>query len=245
MVRADTYPGTSQQVRDELDAIIGSLRIETPPEPALSPVLTAGLPPICETGSGADGKLDPGRYVMPGPGSDCSVRSRGWPDKAVSVEVPEGWSYRGPPFGSALDRESARLQMGVVDHVYEDPCREGSTVTGPSSDDLVAALSAMRGVQVTAPEAITLDGYAGVRMDLAMPTAAPTCEFHRLWDTETSNGTFGLQSGTGWIHRLWILDVEGVRFVLDASRAPDTLPEVQAELDAMVRSVDFGPSSGS
>ncbi len=231
IVRSEEDPEDSPEARAQLQAVIDSITIDVQPA---DPLATPGARLPCQ---GGETTLTAGRYVIPGPGTFCSNQSRGWPDKTVTIELPAGWVYRAPVYGSWLYRDSAKLQIGVVDHVYADPCHAGSAV-GPTQDDLIAAL---RGVQTTTPDAITLDGYSGVRMDLAIPTDPPDCEPQRLWDAETDNGRFGPRAEPGWIHRMWILDVEGVRFVLDASRAPDAPPEVQAELDAIVESVDFEP----
>ena len=47
----------------------------------------------------------------------------------------------------------------------------------------------------------------------------------------------------GWHHQLLILDIDGVRFLVDAGYRADAPPEVRAELQAMVDSIELRAGS--
>ena len=41
--------------------------------------------------------------------------------------------------------------------------------------------------------------------------------------------------------RIWIIDVDGLRFVIDAAMAPDAPAEIQPELQQIVDSIEIEP----
>ncbi len=47
--------------------------------------------------------------------------------------------------------------------------------------------------------------------------------------------------GPNALWRIWVLDVDGVRVVVRADSFPDTTPAVQAELSAIVASIEIEP----
>ena len=193
--------------------------------------------------------LSPGRYVMTGGSGDCSAPPLGWPDRIISVEVPEGWTHYGTGKAGRLDRDlsprrpgGSDFQMAEVASMTADLCGASASL-GPTVDDLVKALEAIDhpGVVVTDAQDITLGGYDGKRIDVTVPTRERDCDgslnYSLMQTTSMNNGVWGSGSGPGWTQRIWILDVEGTRFVVDAMHAQDASPESVDEADRIVRSI--------
>jgi len=164
------------------------------------------------------GALEPGTYVIRtlDPDFDGSYR--------ITMDVPDG--YQGFPDGSGVVKIGRIGQMAagawVVGDVYADPCRWRSTLLDPppgsSADALVAALAGQQGLRVSTPTDITVDGFAGTYMErtvLAGTNLADCDGVHfRPW-LATDGGERYLEPGQR--DRLWIIDVDGVLLVIDAS----------------------------
>jgi hypothetical protein len=216
------------------------------PSASAAPEPTARFLSYCETGgwSGKESHVEPGRYVMTGGSAGCDAPPLGWPQKSVSVMVPEGWTHLGPGKGGVLAHDQdAQVRIGEVEYVTSDLCGAEAPV-GPTVDDLIAALEAIDvpGMEATAADPVMLGGHPGKRVDVTVPTGAPDCETYTLLQTTAmNNGVWRFRSAPGWTHRLWILDVEGVRFVVDAMHAPDASAESVDEADRIVRSIHFAP----
>ena len=52
---------------------------------------------------------------------------------------------------------------------------------------------------------------------------------------------FGIYSRPGWHTTVWILDINGDRFVITAAYAVDAPANVRAQLDEIVNSIDMEP----
>ncbi len=118
-----------------------------------------------------------------------------------------------------------------------DPCAEANPdiPVGPSVDDFANALAEHPLLDTTAPVDITLDGYSGKYMDLQTPADLTGCAFYRPWDP----GIYAQGAGQRW--HLWILDVDGIRVVIHADDYEGTSAQHQAELRAMVDSIQIEP----
>jgi hypothetical protein len=164
------------------------------------------------------GALEPGTYVVStlDPDFDASYR--------ITMDVPDG--YEGFPDGSGVAKLGRIGQMAVgawvIGDVYADPCRWETTLLDPppgsSVDALVAALADQKGLRVSTPTDITVDGFAGTYMErtVAAGTNLADCDggMFRPW--------FGTDGGERYLEpgqhdRLWIIDVDGVPLVIDAS----------------------------
>jgi hypothetical protein len=176
---------------------------------------TPTAPPIPSLEFGA---LEPGTYVVStlDPDFDASYR--------ITMDVPDG--YAGMPEGYGVARLGRIGQMAVgawiIGDVYADPCRWETTLLEPppvsSVDALVAALAGQKGLRVSTPTDITVDGFAGKSMERTVPagTDLADCdggEFRTFLDT--GGGNRYLEPGTRVM--LWIIDVDGVPLVIDAS----------------------------
>ena len=197
-----------------------------------------------------DGPLAAGRYVMsPFTGSDamtaCMPEARGCiedpADDAIRVTltVPDG--YEAPRPWLMWGRDG---QTGIVvvrgGGLYSDPCHSASPPdipVGPSVDDFATALANHPVLDATAPVSVTLGGFSGKYVDLQLPVDVTAC---------TGGGFFPYEPGLysqGPSHRwhLWILDVDGVRVVIQSMDYATTPPDQQAELRAIVDSVKIEP----
>ena len=135
----------------------------------------------------------------------------------------------------------------VIGDVYGDACKWSSTrldrAVASSVDTLVAALASQRGLRVSTPTDVTIDGYTGTYMERTVPagTDLDKCngaEF-RPW-LATDGGTRYLEPGQR--DRLWILDVDGVPLVIDASLGgAGTSSQARAEHTRIAESVRIDP----
>jgi hypothetical protein len=198
------------------------------PSPTTSPTPISSLP---------SGPLDPGTYVLsaaPGGTFDFSHR--------ITIGVPSG--YEGV-FGWMVLGPNTSVNFGIVDNVFADPCRWGGTLldppVGPRVDDLVAALANLPG-HATAPADVTLNGYAGRQIELTTPTGFVDCEEGEIRTWTFAPGEDDYRSvEPGQHNQLWILDVDGVRLVLDVSYTPDATAQDRAELLQIVESIRIEP----
>jgi hypothetical protein len=189
------------------------------------------------------GAVEPGRYRMYGP-----MGQAGWPGRVI-VTIPDGWSIQKPAFGAALRRSSpavAELVFTSVGNLVVDPCFPGGDwgpllepPLGPSVDDLVAGLRSLRLMEFGEPVDVTLDGWDGKRLELIHPAG---CGSAVLGITPPAGGDiWGVYSREGWHSTLWILDIDGLRFVVVASYVVDAPADAKVDLQQMVDSIDIEP----
>jgi hypothetical protein len=205
--------------------------------------LTAGtyvITPFAQAGS--DACFDPdSNEAPPLPGcidttNDDSIR--------VTFTVPDGWGGAGfnsigrPDEGNdPLGEASMLVVRGGM--LLGDPCQknrglnEPKIPVGPTVDDFVSALDDHPLLDVTAPVDVTLAGYSGKYMDLQVPTDISGCDVYRPWDP------WLYAQGPGHRWHLWILDVDGVRVIVQGTDYAGTSPEHQAELQSIVDSVQI------
>ena len=161
----------------------------------------------------------------------------------MSITVPDGWSGNvGGPYAVFLGDDSGRGSIGVTifDDVFADPCHSAKGFLSPrpggSADALAAALAKMPNVKPTKPVTDTIGGQAAKQLTLTAPAPTATCT---LSPTEGLFPTWELPLGAvggmtpGQQDRVWILEVDGKRVVIDAQE-----PVVQdAALHAQIQSV--------
>jgi hypothetical protein len=181
--------------------------------PGSAPTPTAT--PIRSLHSGA---LEPGTYVVSTLDSDFDAKYR------ITMDVPDG--YEGFPDGSGVAKLGRIGQMAVgawvIGDVFADPCRSETTRLDPSPvssvDALVAALAGQKGLRVSTSTEITVDGFAGTSMKRTVHTGInlADCDAGKFltW-LGTDGGERYLEPGEHAM--LWIVDVDGVPLVIDAS----------------------------
>lgn len=123
----------------------------------------------------------------------------------------------------------------VIDNVVADPCDPNEELldpaVGPTVDDLVAALSALPGFEVTAPEDVTISGFSGKRLQLTAPTDRGDCDLS-TWAVDGAVNAVG----PGEVNDLRILDVNGERVVITTAYFADTedlVPAVEQIVDSI------------
>jgi len=179
-----------------------------------------------------DGDLDAGNYSIPVGG----IR--------VTLTVPDGWTGNGSFAVIKNPGESSETDLGVflVDQAYTHPCRWNGALPdlhpGYEVEDLATGLAnqALRGDAL--PTDVTVDGFAGQLIELTVPSDIDLADCDgaefRSWD-----GRY--HQGPGQHDSVYILDVNGVRLVIDAAYLPGTSSADRAELQGVIDSIQIDP----
>jgi hypothetical protein len=179
---------------------------------------------------------------------------------AFLITVPDGWASA---FSISRPRAGYDLPPVVVlfwdvDQVYGHPCQWQGTLfqPGPTVDDLAEALVDIPLRNATQPVDVTLDGASGKYLEWSVPAdieTEPHGEFTSFDDcdrtqdgdrafeswTGKAGGSDRYQQAAGQVDRLWILDVEGIRLVIDAFEMPYATTEEKEQLTSVVESIKF------
>jgi hypothetical protein len=209
------------------------------PSPTATPVAEATPAPIP-----ADGAMRPGTYVThPLPAPDDAL--------ALTFTVPAGWHGFGDTTIFPDGAPGVALQFIGVTALNSDLCQwdgpEGEVNVGTTVGDLVAALVAQKGYEVSDPIDVSIGGYSGKRVDVVYPaelfkdktgSEAPTCDggVTRLFG---DGGIYGQEPDERW--QTNILDVDGTRFVIIVQDSPRTSAADRAAGDAVVESMVIEP----
>jgi hypothetical protein len=160
----------------------------------------------------------------------------------LTFTVPAGWSGNmGGPYAVFLGNASSTdtLWFEVFDDLYADPChdhnRRLNPKPGPSVDELANALAALPGLEVTPPTDVTLGGYQGKQLTITAPATGGSCRVWVLPLGATNDMAAGDQQ------RLWILDVDGQRLIIDAPEPPAMTAATKAETQAVLDSIHIEP----
>ena len=176
-----------------------------------------------------------------------------------TVVAPKGWYDVGGLFVVKYPTNSPGPILGLsvwdVGQVFTDPCHwKGQQVDpGPGVDNLVAALVAQKMRNATRPTDVTFAGYRGRYLEWSVPAdlKSSTWTDFDACDIEPSDGHHNfvswLGNGTGeryqqvpgQVDRLWVLDVNGQRLVVDATYSPDTTQADRNQLGQIVESLQF------
>ncbi len=170
-----------------------------------------------------------------------------------SVEVPEGWSTHDGRFIVKQGPIVVGISVWDVGRVPRDPCQWSSTLEdpGPSVDDLVAALGAQAQRDASEPSDVLLAGHPGRYLEWSVPDDAVVTGDGDFEGCDVQEGHadfvswFGDGYGERWqqvagqVDRLWVLDVDGQRLVVDATYSPDATDVDRDELERVVASLRF------
>jgi len=169
------------------------------------------------------------------------------PNNAIqfTVTVPEGWIGAGPgvvPATGSTGPDGMGMSLGLkVNGLYSDPCNDNlgdpDIAVGSTVDDLVTALASQPMYEATAPTDVVVDGYAGKRMDLQLPSDIDfaSCQGGQYWVWDA--GPYAQGPGNRW--HLWVLDIDGFTAVVLTEDFESTSAEDQAELQALVDSLQI------
>lgn len=185
------------------------------------------------------GSLEPGRYVFTtlNPGLDASHR--------ITIDVVNG--YRGFDGWAAIKAGTHQTSVSIfpISDVYADACHWVGTLLDrsaiSSTDEVVAALANQKGLRVSTPTDVTLDGFAGTYMERRVParTDLSDCDWGQFRVYLDAGGGDRYLGGAGQLSLLWVLDVDRVPLVVEASLDAGTSAQVRAELLQMVESIQI------
>ena len=186
----------------------------------------------------------PGLFVFNGRGGPAitvTIAAAGWDGdnggtlaKSGNVDPPDGAGMIGPWYGPQ--------------YVYGDPCRWSTTTPktpATTVDEMVAALTAQKSRDASAPLDVTVDGYSGKSITLHVPDDAvfTNCDEGKFgsWQAAAvaTDGPERYHQGPGQIDELVILDVSGKLMVFDANYYTGTPTGHLAELHAILDSMTF------
>jgi hypothetical protein len=187
---------------------------------------------------GVDGALEAGSWIVPLYGDEYQSLPR------AVVEVPEGY---GSPGGWTVDRGAdgdpenyGSVDFWTVDSVLDHPCRNADTSDpGPSVRDLADALHEHSGPLATTPRPVALDGHDGLYLEVTAPQRLNNCinSTYTLWQTD--GGFPNATNVPGTVFRIWVLDVDGNRIVVNETTTPNETKADKAEVLAIAESTHF------
>jgi hypothetical protein len=195
---------------------------------------------------GGEQPLSAGVHVL-----DLVSREQGRPGyrylPKISVKLPSGWfNYNG---WGLNDGSTLSMSFWDVDKVYPTGCQwqgkpkidPGRTVKGLAH---VLATRPLR--NASTPSAARLAGFRGEYLRWSVP--------RRIDFAHCGKGYFESWTGRGWatdrwqqapgqVDRLWILNINGKRLVIDANYLPSATRKQRTELDRLVHSIKFHSAS--
>lgn len=211
-------------------AVGGAVFIGSRPDATPTPTAT----PAASLLSSADGAFVPaGTYrVM----SSVPVR----------LTVPDGWGNVFSGLGvikhsGERDEYEASVvfwRLSQVTEIYAHPCRWHDNFIDPPVEVTPSGITAALAEQPLRgdgePQDITISGYSGKMVELSIPR---DLDFSTCDENEPQSWLGRSHQGPGQVDEIYVVDVNGLVLVIDASYMPDTPASVRAELDAIVDSI--------
>ena len=164
----------------------------------------------------------------------------------IALTVPDGMSGYGVVSGLAglcattCEPENAGLDFWDVDNGYADTCA-GTTLDppiGPSVDDFVDYLRGVDRVTVRATNEVSVGGYAGTYVETVADDDLSECGNGLLsLFFNRDGGIYSRRVPAGGVDRMWVLDVDGRRLVIDVFSVPDASDAQSAALVKIVESI--------
>jgi hypothetical protein len=169
----------------------------------------------------------------------------------VSFTAPPGWEGKiGGPYYVQLTPTGRAdgVALFIFDKVYADPCHYErgfiNPAVGPSVDDLATALAAIPGLNASPATDISLGGYSGKQLIVSAPTSftgcTPSPDGYAVWQLPLgANYSFT----PGQVSRLWILDVDGQRLVIDVAQVRGQSQRDADAAQALLDSIQIAPTN--
>jgi hypothetical protein len=133
-----------------------------------------------------------------------------------------------------------------VSNINADPCRWANSAleppVGPTVDDLATALMAQPEQHASSVSDVTLGGYAGKRVELSVPDELGACDggnYQRWYDNDDPNSYGPFTWGSSQRDTVYIIDVEGTRWVIDTHYRIGVPESDLAELEQLAASIRF------
>lgn len=139
----------------------------------------------------------------------------------------------GAPSGAAIGFfQVSELELGY-------PCPQLWGVS--AGTDAAGFVRAMRELSLgpIQPQETAVSGYPALYIEFTGPTPVERCDDMTLWRTH-GGGARGF-FGDAELNRVWVVDVEGERLVVNTLHYPGTSAEDIAELEAIVESIRIRP----
>jgi hypothetical protein len=161
---------------------------------------------------------------------------------SFSLQAGDSWERFGSTsinkyISGGQDAEAIIFWKTLPSDENADPC---APLRGASAAELAAAAAAAPGTELVAgPSDVTVGGRAAkhvvvrVREDVGCDPG-----FFFTW-APPDGGAFWLDTLPGDTIRVWIVDVNGTHFVIEAETRPNAGPEVEQEIQQFVESVRF------
>lgn len=168
----------------------------------------------------------------------------------ITADVTSAWQLWTPTVGAdavaiyegSPDPPDGRvIVFAIVQNLLADPCNTAAggmdPPVGPSVDDLAAAFAAQPNTDATDPVAVSIDGYDGLYLDYTNIGGDAPCQTLTRWRSSMGDREALLNERD----QVWILDVDGVRLVIDAASFPGTSAEDLADMRAIIESLSIEP----
>lgn len=216
--------GTSPPASPSAPSLAPSASPTPSPEPTASLVALTVRPCCIED----DRRFDSMTFAIMALPSWGEFRNDGLP-----LGVTAGWN-------NPTDGDEAFVGLYPGGNLFSDPCLTDEEAVadvpvGPTVDDLVTALVDHPSLDVTAPVDVSLAGYSGTYLDLTVPDDISDCVRYM----PMSHHIYAQGPSQRW--HMWILDVDGVRVLVEGNDYPLTPPETLAEEQAIIDSLEITP----
>ena len=203
--------------------------------PAPSPTLAVAFPPA--------GQLAVGRHTFTEDDLEFSLAfsSSGWVSQGYGTDVQGGTIKK----GSFESPDAAWILIWSIDGVYTDPCAHvaGPVLSG-SPADLATAIAGLPGAAVSGPTDTTIGGHSAKHVTLVYGADAGCApNVYYPWYNDLACGAddpcFRWLSASNSTLRVWIVDVDGTHFWIEAETYQGASPELDQEIRDMVASIQF------
>ena len=221
--------------------------------PAASPVPTATPMPTTSPSATPAAYAEP-TFLAPG----SYIISPSTTDPGFTFTVADGWEGRFAVIWKGRDGpgETAFGLWRVV-NVYTDPCHWQQSLLnpplGPSVADLTTALLNQDGPGASPAIDVTFSGYPAKRVELSVPADldVASCDlgkfrrFRAPGEGDADVAAVPAVQVRGRVDVMYISDIDGERWVMDAWYLPGTPEADVAELMASLASIEIQPPTSS
>jgi hypothetical protein len=165
---------------------------------------------------------------------------------AVSVTLPAGWEAGDQVVSRRTSEDGTLMSISAwaVSGVYADPCDWSGSIqeVGPTARELADAL-ASQATRHANQTTVSLGEHVAARVLMSVPDDVDfeSCddgEF-RSWADAVSGDNARSHDGPGQVDEVYVIDVGGVRVVMDAAYFPDASSAELGELHRILKSVQF------
>jgi hypothetical protein len=163
---------------------------------------------------------------------------------AVAFTLPAGWESR----DIEIVKGDMSIAVALPWDLFDDPCATTPKVldAGSTPEDFARALATNASLTVGEQSHVNLGGVTATALTYRA-RAGVECvgEGSKLWSSPEWLILPVTPLGTPWwplragLHRLWVLDVDGQRLVLDATTGANPTPAKEAELQEVLDSLRF------